>query len=77
MIIKILGSGCSKCRKLEQNARKAAEESGVDFEIEKVTEMNEITSYGVPVTPVLIIDEEVKAAGNVPSPAKIKGFLKK
>ena len=76
MIIKILGGGCNKCRKLEQNAIKAAEAEGIEYQIVKVTDMNEIMSYGVAITPALVIDEEVKSVGQVISVEKIRPFLK-
>lgn len=76
MIIKVLGSGCPKCRKLAQNAAKAAEEAGIDYQLVKVTDINEITGYGVPMTPALVIDEMVKSAGEVLSVDKIKRILK-
>jgi small redox-active disulfide protein 2 len=75
MIIKILGSGCSKCRKLAQNAAKAAEEAGIDYQLVKVTDMNKITGYGVPMTPALVIDEVVKSVGEVLSVDKIKMMM--
>jgi len=77
MVIKILGGGCSKCKKLEQNAIKAAEEAGIDYKIVKVTDMNDIMTYGVPMTPALVIDEEVKSVGHVISSDKIKQFFNK
>lgn len=77
MNIKILGGGCSKCKKLEQNAIKAAEEAGIDYRIEKVTTMKDIMGYGVPITPALVIDEEVKSVGQVLAPDKIKHFFSK
>ena len=67
MIIKVLGSGCASCQKLEGLAKKAVDELGVDAEIIKVTEMKDIMGYGVMSTPALVIDEELKVAGRVPS----------
>lgn len=75
MIIKILGTGCAKCKKLEANAIKAVE--GMEAEIQKVTDINEIMDYGVMMTPALVIDEKVVSAGKVLSPDKIKEFLAK
>ena len=63
MIIKILGTGCSKCKKLEANARKAVEELGIDVSIEKVTDFKDIMKYGVMQTPTLVVDENVKSVG--------------
>lgn len=71
MTIKILGSGCPKCKQLEANARKALEESGISATVEKVTEINDIMDYGVMMTPALVIDEEVKSTGKLLSSAEI------
>lgn len=75
MKIKILGTGCPKCKKLEKNARKATELAGIEAEVEKVKEMNKIMDYGVMMTPALVVDEEVVSAGKVLSAKKIAGFL--
>lgn len=75
MVIKVLGTGCAKCKKLEENTRKAVEESGVDATIEKVTEFKDIMKYGVMKTPALVIDEKVKVSGRVAKPDEIKKFL--
>jgi small redox-active disulfide protein 2 len=75
MIIKILGSGCPKCKKLEKNAREAVEQAGVEAEVEKVTDMNDIMDYGVMMTPALVIDEKVVSAGRVLSAKKIVEIL--
>jgi len=77
MIIKILGSGCPNCQKLETNAKKAVEELGLkDVQIEHVYEIDKIIEYGVMSTPALVIDEEVKAAGRIPDIEEIKSWLK-
>ncbi len=73
--IKILGGGCPKCKALAEMAKEAADELNLDFEIEKVTDMNEIMSWGVMFTPALVVDGEVKVSGSVPSKEKIKAFL--
>lgn len=73
--IQILGTGCPKCNKLVENAQTAAEEAAIEYEIEKVTQINDIMKMGVMVTPALAIDGEVKITGKVPSPADIKSFL--
>lgn len=67
MIIKVLGSGCANCQKLEGLAAKAVTELGIDAEIVKVTDIAEIMGYGVMSTPALVVDEELKVAGRVPS----------
>jgi small redox-active disulfide protein 2 len=73
--IQILGTGCSKCKKLAENAEAAAKELGIEFEIEKVTGINEIMKFGVMVTPALAVDGEVKVVGKVPSPDEINQML--
>ncbi len=75
MMIKILGSGCRKCNKLEKNTKLAVEELGVKASIEKVTDFTEIMKYGVMQTPALVVDEEVKAAAKIPSVEDIKKIL--
>ena len=73
--IQILGTGCPKCKKLAENAEAAAKELGIEFEIEKVTDINEIMKFGVMMTPALAVDGEVKVVGKVVSPEEIKGML--
>ena len=75
MKIQILGVGCPKCKKLEQNARAAVEEAGVECEVEKVTDINEIMAFGVVMTPALVLDGEVKSVGRVLPPEEIKKML--
>ncbi len=73
--IQILGTGCPKCKKLAENAEAAAKELGIEFEIEKVTGINEIMKFGVMMTPALVVDGEVKVVGKVPSPDEINQML--
>lgn len=73
--IQILGTGCPKCKKLTENAEIAAREIGIEYEIIKVTDIDEITNFGVMMTPGLAIDGEVKSVGKVLSPADIKTHL--
>ncbi|MBU3111094.1 thioredoxin family protein [Clostridium lacusfryxellense] len=75
MIIKVLGSGCSNCKKLEENTRKAIEELGIEATIEKVTDFKQIMAYGVMKTPALVVNEKVKIMGKVPSAEEIKKYL--
>lgn len=75
MEIKILGGGCPNCKKLEQNARVACEELGIEATFTKVTDMKDITSYGVMSTPALVVDEKVVAFGKVLKPKDIKKLL--
>ena len=70
--IQILGTGCPKCKKLTENAESAAKELGVAYEIEKVTDINEIMKFGVMMTPALAVDGQVKSVGKVISPDEIK-----
>lgn len=77
MNIKILGSGCPNCQTLEKIAQQAVNELGLsEVNIEKVTDIAEITEYGVMSTPAIVIDGEVKAAGRIPDAEEIKGWLK-
>ena len=73
--IQILGTGCSKCKALAQNAETAAKELQLDFELVKVTNINEIMKFGVMMTPALVVDGKVKVAGKVASPEDIKAML--
>ena len=73
--IKILGTGCSKCNKLAELSKKAAEENGIEFSIEKVKDINKIMEYGVMTTPALVIDGELKVSGKVPSLDELKEML--
>jgi len=75
MVIKILGSGCASCEKLEGLAKKAVEELGLDAQIVKVTDYPAIMAFGVMSTPALVVDEEVKVAGRVPSYEDVKKVL--
>jgi len=73
--IRILGTGCPKCKKLAENTEIAAKSLGIEYEIEKVTDINEIMKFGVVMTPALVVDGEVKFVGKVPSPDEIEGLL--
>ncbi len=73
--IQILGTGCPKCKKLAESAEVAVKDLGGEFEIEKVTEINEIMKFGVMMTPALVIDGRVKVVGKVLSPDEIKTML--
>jgi len=75
MKIQILGTGCPKCTKLAENAAAAARELGLDHEIVKVKDINEILKFGVMMTPGLAVDGQVKVVGKVPSVAEIKALL--
>ena len=73
--IQVLGTGCAKCRKLAENAETAAKELGIEYELEKVTDINEIMSFGVMLTPSLVIDGQVKVVGKAATADEIKQML--
>jgi small redox-active disulfide protein 2 len=73
--IQILGSGCSKCRLLGEHAETAAKALGLDYTLEKVTDMNAIIDAGVMKTPALAVDGEVRIAGKVASVEELKALL--
>lgn len=75
MEIRVLGTGCAKCHKLEEETRLAAEEMELACNIEKVTEVKDIMTFGVMVTPALVVDGDVKVVGKVPSRDEIKKLL--
>ncbi|HNV70620.1 MAG TPA: thioredoxin family protein [Candidatus Ozemobacteraceae bacterium] len=76
MKIQILGTGCAKCTKLAELAKQAADELKLDYQLEKVTSLNDIMKFGVMVTPALAVDGKVKVSGKLPSLDELKGFLK-
>jgi small redox-active disulfide protein 2 len=71
----ILGTGCPKCKKLAENTEAAVRALGDEYELEKVTDINEIMKFGVMMTPALVVDGEVKVVGKVPSQEEIKNLL--
>jgi len=73
--LQILGTGCPRCKKLAENAEAAASAVGVEYTIEKVTDISEIMRFGVMMTPALVVDGKVKASGKVPSVDEIKKLL--
>ncbi len=73
--LQILGTGCPKCKALAENAETAAKELGIEYTIEKVTDINEIMTFGVMITPALAVDGVVKVVGKVPEPDAIKDML--
>ncbi|MCD4708148.1 MAG: thioredoxin family protein [Candidatus Sabulitectum sp.] len=73
--IQVLGTGCPKCKKMAEVAENAALELGIEYELEKVTDLNQILSFGVMITPALAVDGVVKVSGKVPSPGDIKKML--
>lgn len=77
MKIQILGTGCPKCRKLAENASAAAEKVGIDYELIKITDINDIMAFGVMMTPALAIDDVVKSCGKLLSTDEIEDILRK
>jgi small redox-active disulfide protein 2 len=77
MLIQILGMGCAKCRKLEERTRQAAEGLKLDYQIEKIKDLQQIMAFGVMITPALVVDGVVKVAGKVPGVEDIKKLLAK
>jgi small redox-active disulfide protein 2 len=76
MDIKILGSGCAKCKRLEQLTKEVADALGIEATFDHVTDINKIMAYPVLSTPALVINEEVKVAGRMPSKEEIAGWFK-
>jgi len=76
MKIEILGTGCPKCKKLNELTEEVIQELDISAEITKVTNINEIIDYGVMITPALVIDGDVKIAGKIPSKQEITGWIK-
>jgi small redox-active disulfide protein 2 len=76
MEVKVLGTGCPKCNKLYQQAAKGIAESGVAVDLVKVQKMDEIMAYAVMMTPALVVNEQVKSTGRIPSTSEIAGWVK-
>lgn len=73
--LQILGTGCAKCRMLTDHTEQAAKALGLEYTLEKVTDINDIVAFGVVATPALVVDGEVKVAGRVPTTDTIKTLL--
>ena len=76
MLIQVLGTGCAKCTKLAMQVEEAVKQAGIDYTLEKVSAVDRIISFGVMVTPALVIDGEVRCTGNVPSVKELVAMLK-
>ena len=74
--LQILGTGCPKCRRLAEQIEAAAREMGLRYELEKVTDLDEIMAFGVMLTPALVVDGEVKVVGKVPAIDELKELLR-
>jgi len=77
MEIKILGTGCAKCKQLEKVVREAVDEMSLDATVVKVTELTDIMEYGIMSTPGLVVDGEVRLAGRLPKMAELKSILER
>jgi small redox-active disulfide protein 2 len=73
--IQILGTGCPKCAKLADSAKQAAEALGLEYRLEKITDMLRFADFGVMITPAMAVDGQVKVSGRVPSIDELKGML--
>jgi small redox-active disulfide protein 2 len=76
MIVKILGTGCKKCQTLEAKVREVVQQNNINAEVEKVTDLSAIMSYGIMMTPGLVIDEKVKSYGTIPKDDQILSWLR-
>ena len=77
MEIKVLGPGCAKCQATEKNVKEALAESGLDAQVDKVTDIMEIAKHGIFGTPAVVVDGEVKSVGKIPTKDEIKGWITK
>jgi len=75
LTIKILGSGCANCKRLEQIARKVVTEMSLDANVIKVTDYNDIMAYSILSTPGLVVNEKVVCSGRIPKPAEVTTWL--
>lgn len=75
MEIKILGTGCQKCKTLEKITREVVEQNGIDANVTKVEDIYQIMKYGIMTTPALVVDEKVEIKGRIPSAEEIKKVL--
>ena len=73
--LQILGTGCPKCKKLAEATEQAAKELGIEYELTKVTDINEIMKFNVMMTPVLVVDGTVKCVGRIPNETELKQLI--
>jgi len=73
--LQVLGTGCPKCRKLAEATEEAARHLGIDYKLEKVTDITAIMSFGVMMTPALAVDGKVKVSGKIPSAEELRDIL--
>ena len=76
MIVKVLGTGCTKCNNLEKQLIELKNDYQLNFTIEKVTQLNDIMDYGVLMTPGLVINDKVKCSGKIPDNKQILEWIK-
>ena len=74
--LKVYGTGCAKCDRLEANADAAAKALGLDYTLEKITDRAAITDAGVLITPALMVDGVIRVSGKAPSPEELQAVLK-
>ncbi|MDY7091868.1 MAG: thioredoxin family protein [Acidobacteriota bacterium] len=75
MKLQILGTGCPKCKLLTEHTERAAQELGLDYELEKVTDLDRILEFGMVATPALVVDGDIKVSGRVPTAKRLQGIL--
>lgn len=75
LTIKVLGSGCANCKRVEQIARRVVEEMSLEAQIVKVTDYNDIAAYNVLSTPGLVVNEKLVSSGRIPTPAEVTTWL--
>lgn len=73
--LQVLGTGCPKCKKLAEATEEAARRLGIDYKLEKVTDITAIMSFGVMMTPALAVDGKVKVSGKIPSAEELRNIL--
>ena len=73
--IKVLGPGCARCERLAASAKQAADQLGIEYQMEKIKDLEEYPKYGLMMTPGLVVDGELKVQGKVPSVDEIKALL--
>lgn len=76
MVVKILGTGCKRCKNLEEKVREVITKNSIDAEVVKVQEIEDIMKYGIMMTPGLVVDEKVVSYGSIPGDDEILGWLK-
>jgi small redox-active disulfide protein 2 len=75
MKLQILGTGCPKCKLLTEHTERAAQDLGIDYELEKVTDLDRILEFGMVATPALVVDGDIKVSGHVPTAKRLQGIL--